>query len=58
MSFDHLMAPLIVIAPEIGKSEDGKEFGCAMPEEFKATQYYVGLIACEGVNRFYDFRVQ
>ena len=127
MSFDHLMAPLIVIAPELGVSADGKhpelrdhyeivlfyqginiwhhrykdgkpswyklayikadfrkkivydlqvtlyhsrkgpqmivkcdgkEFGCAMPEEFKATQYYAGLIACEGVNRFYDFRVQ
>lgn len=127
MSFDHLMAPLIVIAPELGISADGKypelrdhyeivlffqginiwhhryengkpswyklayiqtefkkktvydlqvilyhsrkgpqmtvkcngnEFGCAMPKEFTATQYYVGLIACEGVNRFYDFRVR
>lgn len=127
MSFDHLMAPLIVIAPELGTSADGKypelrdhyeivlfyqginvwhhrykdgkpswyklaymnsefkkktvydlqvtlhytrkgpqmiikcngkEFGCAMPQEFTATQYHVGLIACEGVNRFYDFRVK
>ena len=24
MSFDHLMAPLIVIAPELGRSADGK----------------------------------
>jgi len=127
MSFDHLMAPLIVIAPELGRSADGKylelrdhyeivlffqginiwhyryidgkpswyklayirtefkkktvydlqvtlrhsrkgpqmivrcddsEFGCAMPKEFTANQYHVGLIACEGVNRFYDFRVR
>ena len=37
---------------------NGSEFGCAMPKEFTANQYHVGLIACEGVNRFYDFRVR
>ncbi|MBO5668246.1 MAG: hypothetical protein J6S43_03890 [Lentisphaeria bacterium] len=127
MSFDHLMAPLIVIAPELGRSADGKnpelrdhyeivifyqginvwhhryingqpswyklaymrtelkpktvydlqvtlrhtkkgvqmiikcngkEFGCAMPVEFTAKDYFAGIIACEGVNRFYDFRIQ
>ena len=127
MSFDHLMAPLIVIAPELGKSADGKypelrdhyeivlfyqginvwhhryidgkpswyklaylkcdfkaktvydlsvtlrhtkkgvqmiikcdgkEFGCAMPKEFTAKDYFAGIIACEGVNRFYDFLVK
>ena len=127
MSFDHLMAPLIVIAPELGKSADGKnpelrdhyevvlfydginvwhhrytdgkpswyklaylktkydaktvydlqvtlrhtkkgaqmiikcngqEFGCAMPVEFTAKEYHAGIIACEGVNRFYDFEVK
>ena len=127
MSFDKRMAPLIVIAPELGKSADGKhpelrdhyeivlydlginvwhhryingkpawyklayilapykpqtiydltvflkhtvkgpqmvikcdgrEFGVAMPVEFKATEYYVGIIGCEGVNRFYDFKVR
>ena len=127
MSFDHLMAPLIVIAPELGTSADGKypelrdhyeivifydginvwhhrytngkaswyklaylktplekkkiyelsvtlyhhrkgpqmiikcngqEFGCAMPQEFTAKQYHIGIIACEGVNRFYDLKVR
>lgn len=125
MSFDHRMAPLLVIAPGLGKSADGKypEFrehyeivlfdqginvwrhfwrdgkpayylaaylktaflpkkiydlqvqlqyqkqGCQLiircdGQEFgylelslKKTPYYVGLIACEGRNRFYDFRV-
>lgn len=126
MSFDHRMAPLIVIAPELGKSSDGKhpefrehleivlydqginiwhhrfrngrqtwyrlaylavsfkpetvydlsvslrhtskgaqitvrcqdhEFGCALPTEFTAKEYYSGIIACEGINRFYDFKV-
>ena len=125
MSFDHRMAPLLVIAPELGKSADGKhpEFrehyeivlydeginiwhhlykngkpswykaaylkasfkpkkiydlqirilytpkGCQLivrcdGREFgytelsmKKTPYYVGLIACEGRNRFYDFKV-
>jgi hypothetical protein len=37
---------------------DGREFGVAMPVEFKATEYYVGIIGCEGVNRFYDFKVR
>lgn len=123
MSFDHRMAPLIVIAPDLGKSAeghpefrdhfeivlfddginvwrhqyadgkpsyykaaylktaylpktvynlqvelrfvkqgcqmvlkcDGKEFGYL---EMNLTEsYYVGLIACEGRNRFYDFKV-
>ncbi len=127
MSFDHRMAPLIVIAPELGRSEDGQypefrdhyeivlfdqginvwhhryingkpswyklayiqtafapktiydlqvtlthtakgpqltvkcdgnEFGCAMPQEFTAKEYHLGIIACEGVNRFYDFRIR
>ena len=126
MSFDHRMAPLLVIAPELGKSEDGKyhEFrehyeivlydqginvwhhlwrdgkpywykaawlkaafqpkkiyelqvqlvhtakGCQLSArcdghelgytEFalKEGPYYVGLIACEGRNRFYDFKVE
>ncbi len=124
MSFDHRMAPLIVIAPEIGKSAkgepelrehyevvlydeginiwhhtwengkpywykaefleakyeakkpytlevklettrkgrimkvscDGKTFGYmdfALPDK-----YYVGIIACEGRNRFYDFKIE
>lgn len=125
MSFDHLMAPLIVIAPELGKSkkdfpefrehyeivlymdginvwhhtyQDGKpayirtaflnckydaktiydlkvdvkqienkmleleitcgdqQFGCALPD--LAEDYYLGIIACEGRNRFYDFQVK
>lgn len=123
MSFDHRMAPLIVIAPELGKSKDGiPEFrehfeivlfddginvwrhlykdgkaswykaaylktsyvpktaydlqvelrfvkqGCLMilkcdGKEFGYLElnlpdsYYVGIIACEGRNRFYDFKV-
>ena len=126
MSFDYQMAPLIVIAPELGVSADGKypefrehfevvlyyrginvwhhrfrngkqtwyrlaylaapfepgkiydlnvsirhtakgpqmiircqnnEFGCALPEGFTAKEYFTGVIACEGVNRFYDFKV-
>ena len=125
MSFDHLMAPLIVIAPELGKGkngfpefrehyeivlfmdginvwhhtyQDGKpayirtaflmcnydaktiydlqinvkqinnkmleleitcgdhKFGCALPH--LAEEYYLGVIACEGRNRFYDFQVK
>ena len=126
MSFDHRMAPLLIIAPELGQSADGKypEFrehyeivlydqginiwhhlyqngkpswyktaylkatflpkkvydlqveilytskGCqliarcdghelgymALPMQKKP--YYVGLIACEGRNRFYDFKVK
>lgn len=127
MSFDHRMAPLIVIAPELGQSADGQypelrdhyeivlfdeginvwhhryidgkpswyklayiktsfspqtiydlqvtlthtakgpqlaircggnEFGCAMPAEFTAKEYHLGIIACEGINRFYDFRIK
>ena len=127
MSFDQRMAPLIVIAPELGKSADGKhpelrdhyeivlydkginvwhhryidgkpawyklaymftpylpktiydlqvslkhtakgaqmvikcdgkEFGVAMPVEFTAKEYHVGIIGCEGINRFYDFNVK
>ena len=127
MSFDQRMAPLIVIAPELGKSADGKypelrdhyeivlydkginvwhhryingkpawyklayiltpykaktvydlevtlkytvkgpqmiikcdgkEFGVAMPVEFTAKEYHLGIIGCEGINRFYDFRVK
>ena len=127
MSFDHRMAPLIVIAPTLGCSADGRfpelrehyeivlfdeginvwhhryadgkpswyklayiktsfapstiydlqvslkhtakgpqltvkcgnhEFGCAMPVEFTAREYHLGIIACEGVNRFYDFNIK
>lgn len=127
MSFDHRMAPLIVIAPELGRSADGahpefrehyeivlfdeginvwhhlyadgkpswyrlafltetyaaktvydlevqiqmtgkgpqltvlcggRQFGCALPAHFRCENFYAGLIACEGVNRFYDYRVQ
>ena len=123
MSFDHRMAPLIVIAPELGKSKEGlPEFrehfevvlfdeginvwrhlykdgkpswykaaylktsylpktvydlqvelrfvkqGCQMilkcdGREFGYLEmnlpdaYYAGIIACEGRNRFYDFKV-
>ena len=126
MSFDHRMAPLIVIAPEMGKSADGRypefrehyeivlydeglnvwhhryadgkpswyrlayltdryeaktvydlevqigmtakgpqmtvrcqgrQFGCALPFHFTGEKFYGGIIACEGVNRFYDYRV-
>ncbi|MBE6378659.1 MAG: hypothetical protein E7051_07585 [Lentisphaerae bacterium] len=126
MSFDHRMAPLIVIAPELGKSADGKypefrehfeivlydqginlwhhqyengrqvwyklaylagkfspekiydlavslrhtakgiqmvircdgkEFGCTLPAGFKTDGYFAGITGCEGVNRFYDFKV-
>ena len=125
MSFDHRMAPLLVIAPELGKSADGKhpEFrehyeivlfdqginvwhhlwrdgkpywykaaylktvfqpkkiydlqvqlvytakGCQMVARcdghelgymelaLQKVPLYVGLIACEGRNRFYDFKV-
>ncbi len=123
MSFDHRMAPLIVIAPELGKSKEGlPEFrehfevvlfddginvwrhlykdgkpswykaaylktsylpktvydlqvelrfvkqGCQMilkcdGKEFGYLElnlpntYYAGIIACEGRNRFYDFKV-
>ena len=125
MSFDHRMAPLLIIAPELGKSADGKypEFrehyeivlydeginiwhhlyqdgkpswykaaylktsfqpktvydlqvkivytrkGCQLIAmcnghemgytelSMQKTPYYVGLIACEGRNRFYDFKV-
>lgn len=125
MSFDHRMAPLLVIAPELGKSADGKypEFrehyeivlydqginiwhhlykdgkpswykaaylktdfkprkiydlkirilytpkGCQLIAmcgghelgytelAMKKVPYYIGLIACEGRNRFYDFKV-
>ena len=126
MSFDHRMAPLIVIAPEMGRSADGRwpelrehyevvlydeglnvwhhryadgkpswyrmaylmdrfaaqtvydlevqiqmtakgpqmsilcngrQFGCAMPFHFTGESYWAGIIACEGVNRFYDYRV-
>ena len=124
MSFDHRMAPLIVIAPELGvhapsgapefhehweivlydlginvwkhmwinnkpdwvkfsymnaaflpktryelkvsicetaKGEtlevecDGKEFGCFLPGLGK--EFYLGIIGCEGRNRFYDFKI-
>ena len=37
---------------------DGKEFGVAMPVEFTAKEYHLGIIGCEGINRFYDFRVK
>ena len=125
MSFDHRMAPLLVIAPELGKSADGRhpEFrehyeivlfdrginvwhhlwrdgkpywykaaylktaflpkkiyelqvrlvytakGCQMVVcceghelgymelALRKVPLYVGLIACEGRNRFYDFNV-
>ena len=126
MSFDHQMAPLIVIAPELGISADGKhsefrehfeivlydkginlwhhqyrngkqqwyklaylacrfsaktiyelkvsirhtakgiqmmifcddkEFGCTLPAGFNADGYFAGITGCEGVNRFYDFKV-
>ncbi len=127
MSFDHRMAPLIVIAPEMGRSADGRypelrehyevvlydeglnvwhhryadgkpswyrlaymtdrfaaktvydlqteiqmtakgpqltvrcegrQFGCALPFHFTGKNFVAGIIACEGVNRFYDYRVQ
>ncbi len=126
MSFDHRMAPLIVIAPELGKSADGKypefrehfeivlydqginlwhhqykngrqvwyklaylaskfypgkvydlsvslnhtakgtqmvircdgkEFGCTLPAGSSADGYFAGITGCEGINRFYDFKV-
>ena len=126
MSFDYRMAPLIVLAPELGRSADGRhlefrehlelvlhdrglnvwhhlyangrpswvkrawltanfapktvhdlsvtvenkdkgprliircgghEFGCRLPDNFIDKPLYPGVIACEGVNRFYDFRV-
>ena len=125
MSFDHRMAPLIVLAPELGIAADGRTpefrehwevvlydqgmnvwhhlyrdgkpswykrawltarfeprtvyelavsvrhtekgpvlavcggghaFGCALPPECAEQTFYPGVIACEGVNRFYDFR--
>ena len=37
---------------------DGREFGVAMPQEFTAKEYHLGIIGCEGVNRFYDFKVK
>ena len=37
---------------------EGKEFGVAMPVEFTAKEYHVGIIGCEGINRFYDFNVK
>ena len=35
----------------------GHEFGCRPPDRFIDTPLYPGVIACEGINRFYDFRV-
>ena len=126
MSFDHTMAPGIIIAPELGKSADGRhpelrghyevilwrrgitiwdyryadgkmswrklayvmgdfkpktvydlvviidhvhssrlivkcggmEFGCAIPAELAEQDFFVGPVACEGLNRFYEFRVR
>lgn len=37
---------------------DGKTFGCAMPDGFDADNCYLGIIGCEGVCRFYDFRIR
>ena len=124
MSFDYRMAPLIVIAPELGKNDqtgvpefrehweivlydkginvwhhtwedgkpawvkfsyllenylpktpyqlqctitdtpkgqmlevecNGKKFGCFLPDLGK--EFYLGIIGCEGRNRFYDFKI-
>lgn len=34
---------------------DGKVFGCFLPDLGK--EFYLGIIACEGRNRFYDFKI-
>ena len=42
--------------PQLSVTCDGKRFGCltpTLPEEF-----LVGVTACEGVNRFYDFKLK
>jgi hypothetical protein len=33
-----------------------RNLGCAVPDLSK--EYYVGITACEGINRFYDFGVE
>ena len=35
---------------------DGQTFGCRIADDWPET-YYVGFTACEGRNRFYDFRL-
>lgn len=35
----------------------GQQFGYLEPTAPQAN-YYVGLVACEGINRFYDFKVE
>lgn len=34
---------------------DGKTFGCMLPT--LPNDYYVGITACEGINKFYDFNL-
>ena len=41
MSFDHLMVPLIVIAPELGKSEDGKY--PELRDHYEIVLFYQGI---------------
>ena len=34
---------------------DGRKFGCCLPGLGK--EFYLGIIGCEGRNRFYDFKI-
>lgn len=42
--------------PQLTVTCDGKRFGCLLPT--LPTEFFVGVTACEGVNRFYDFKLK
>ena len=44
--------------PQLTVRCEGRQFGCALPFHFTGKNFVAGIIACEGVNRFYDYRVQ
>lgn len=41
--------------PQLSVTCDGKRFGCLLPT--LPEPFHVGVTACEGVNRFYDFKL-
>lgn len=42
--------------PQLSVACDGKEFGCLLPD--LPSDFLVGVTACEGINRFYDFNMK